>query len=136
MNSLRNFHFWLRKIRFFSRGASPPEPPSKESKQTSDNIACFYNLISPIIKSVEIFNIILRLHTCIYKDVFRNIICEFVGTSGWSGGRSPPVAEGKKNWGVNNLPLNKENFQVVRGVIKRPCVFIFCFYLYKVGKCT
>ena len=49
------------KTRFFSRGASPPEPPSKESKQTSDNIACFYNLTLPIIKSVEIFNVILRL---------------------------------------------------------------------------
>ena len=37
--------------------------PIKNLTQTSDNIACFYNLIFPIIKSDESFNVILRLET-------------------------------------------------------------------------
>ena len=53
---------------------------------------------------------------CKHEGVFRNIICGFVGTSGGSWGQSPPVAEGEKNFGVNKTPpLDKENFQVVRG---------------------
>ena len=40
----------------------------------------------------------------------------FVKTSGGSGGRSPPVAEGEKILGLIKPPLDKENFQVVRGV--------------------
>ena len=101
MNSSRNFQFSLVKTQFFSRGASPSEPPSKESKQSYDNIACFYNLTLPIFRSDEIFNV---------------IICEFLGTSGGSGRRSPPVAEGEKILRVNKTPpLDKENFQVVRG---------------------
>ena len=105
INSLRNFQFSLVKAQFFSRGASPPEPPSKESKQISDNIAYFYNLTLPIIKSDEIYN---AIYCCIHKGVVRNIICVFVGTNGVVWGRTHPVAEGENVLRVNKPPLDKE----------------------------
>ena len=47
-----------KKEHFFEYTA---RTPSKESKQTSDNVAGFYNLTLPIMKSDEIFNVILWL---------------------------------------------------------------------------
>ena len=107
MNLERNFHFSLLKIRFFLGWLRPPNPPIKNLRQTSDNIACFYNSTLPIaVSKVKKFSTFFC--GCKHKGVFSNIICGFVVTSepsGGSGGRSLPAAEGEKILGVNNPPL-------------------------------